>query len=237
MREASLHPNREAALEGIGWELPPFLGLAATAAYLLSRWSELPARFPIHYDIAGTPNDWADRTLGGVVGVLLVQALVLGLLVGARVITLRARRVRVTGSAAEEDLRLRRSVSRVVLALEYVLVVGVARLALIPLWPMEPGSIVSISLGMGGVALGFVFLLLFLVIQSRRKRVSAGGDGTDQSHWRGGIFYVNTDDPALFVEKRFGFGWTLNFGRPMAWVLSLLLLVLIAVAVLAIPKR
>ena len=72
---------------------------------------------------------------------LLVQALVLGLLVGVRVIALRARRVRVTGSAAEEDLRLRRRVSRAMLALEYVLVVGVARMALIPLWPMEPGSI------------------------------------------------------------------------------------------------
>jgi uncharacterized membrane protein len=30
---------------------------------------------------------------------------------------------------------------------------------------------------------------------------------------------VNPEDPALLVEKRFGFGWTLNFANPMSWVL------------------
>ena len=123
------------------------------------------------------------------------------------------------------------------LALEYMTVIGVARFALIPLWPMEPGSIVSIGLGMGWVALGFALLLLFLVIRSRRNSISTGGDGTDERRWKGGIFYVNPDDPALFVEKRFGFGWTLNFGRPMAWVMSLVLLLVIAAALLTIRQR
>jgi uncharacterized membrane protein len=31
------------------------------------------------------------------------------------------------------------------------------------------------------------------------------------------MFYVNPDDPAILVEKRFGIGYTLNFGRPAAW--------------------
>jgi Family of unknown function (DUF5808) len=30
------------------------------------------------------------------------------------------------------------------------------------------------------------------------------------------MFYVNRQDPALIVEKRFGFGYTLNFGHPAA---------------------
>ena len=33
------------------------------------------------------------------------------------------------------------------------------------------------------------------------------------------MLYFNADDPALFVEKRFGIGYTLNFGRPSAWLL------------------
>jgi uncharacterized membrane protein len=33
------------------------------------------------------------------------------------------------------------------------------------------------------------------------------------------MFYVNRDDPALLVEKRFGIGYTLNFGHPGSWLL------------------
>jgi uncharacterized membrane protein len=38
----------------------------------------------------------------------------------------------------------------------------------------------------------------------------------DDRYWHGGFFYSNPDDPALFVEKRYGLGWTLNFGHPEA---------------------
>ncbi|MDR1014860.1 MAG: DUF5808 domain-containing protein [Coriobacteriales bacterium] len=41
----------------------------------------------------------------------------------------------------------------------------------------------------------------------------------DDRYWKLGQFYVNPVDPALFVEKRFGIGYTCNFGRPAAWVL------------------
>ena len=33
-----------------------------------------------------------------------------------------------------------------------------------------------------------------------------------------GIFYFNPDDPAVWVPKRFGIGYTLNFARPAAWI-------------------
>jgi uncharacterized membrane protein len=49
----------------------------------------------------------------------------------------------------------------------------------------------------------------------------------DDRFWKLGMFYVNRDDPALLVAKRFGIGRTLNFGNPLAWVIMLALGVLI----------
>lgn len=43
---------------------------------------------------------------------------------------------------------------------------------------------------------------------------------TNPKHWQVFAFYYNPDNPRLFVAKRIGLGWTLNFARPMAWVLS-----------------
>jgi uncharacterized membrane protein len=38
----------------------------------------------------------------------------------------------------------------------------------------------------------------------------------DNRLWVLGMFYVNREDPSLFVERRFGLGYTLNFGNPRA---------------------
>lgn len=43
-------------------------------------------------------------------------------------------------------------------------------------------------------------------------------DRSDDSHWKAGLFYFNPDDPSLFVEKRYGVGFTVNFGRPGGWI-------------------
>jgi uncharacterized membrane protein len=51
-----------------------------------------------------------------------------------------------------------------------------------------------------------------------RKLGPATADRDDDRFWRGGMFYVNRDDPALMVAKRWGVGWTLNFGNRVAWL-------------------
>jgi uncharacterized membrane protein len=56
--------------------------------------------------------------------------------------------------------------------------------------------------------------------------LETAGSRSAAAHWRGGIFYVNPEDPELCVNKRFGIGYTLNFGRPEAWVLLGLILLI-----------
>ena len=46
-------------------------------------------------------------------------------------------------------------------------------------------------------------------------------------HWKWGIFYVNPDDPAIIVPKRYGIGYTLNFGNRWSWAALALILVAI----------
>jgi uncharacterized membrane protein len=67
-----------------------------------------------------------------------------------------------------------------------------------------------------------------------REETELVGDRTLDCNWKAGIFYVNPDDPALLIEKRFGIGYTVNFGRPVAWViLAAVLLIPLAAIVLA----
>jgi len=56
----------------------------------------------------------------------------------------------------------------------------------------------------------------------------------DDSHWKLGGIYYNPQDPSIWIEKRMGIGWTVNFARPMAWVFLLAILAIIIVASLFI---
>jgi Family of unknown function (DUF5808) len=67
--------------------------------------------------------------------------------------------------------------------------------------------------------LGALSLLLLILL---RKRQRPPDDG-----WKG-MFYSNAEDPALLVPKRFGIGYTLNFGNPWSWCVLALLLVMAA---------
>jgi len=49
----------------------------------------------------------------------------------------------------------------------------------------------------------------------------------DNTHWVLGMFYVNRDDPSMIVEKRFGVGYTINFGNPKAVALMAVFVVVL----------
>jgi uncharacterized membrane protein len=79
-------------------------------------------------------------------------------------------------------------------------------------------------------AAGLVALFATLAVATvriSRLPSPATGDGTPDRCWKAGLFYVNPEDPAVFVPKRAGIGYTLNFGRPAGWAALL--------AILAVP--
>jgi uncharacterized membrane protein len=72
--------------------------------------------------------------------------------------------------------------------------------------------------------------LAVVVIPVHRGGVPRSAQDTDPRGWRGFV-YVNPDDPHLFVPKRLGQGWTVNFGHRRAWQAMVVLLAAAAVSV------
>jgi uncharacterized membrane protein len=67
--------------------------------------------------------------------------------------------------------------------------------------------------------LAVLSLLVPLLVKERQRPPEEG--------WNG-IFYSNPDDPALFVPKRYGIGYTLNFANPWSWVVLVLIFAMVA---------
>ena len=47
-------------------------------------------------------------------------------------------------------------------------------------------------------------------------------------HWKLMVFYYNPDEPRLFVAKRSGFPFTLNFAQPTAWAITAITFAILA---------
>lgn len=89
------------------------------------------------------------------------------------------------------------------------------------------------------IAVGVTVVILVVIIGVAYLRRSeagppGGGDGTPDACWKFGMIYVNRADPAFWVKKRSGLGYTLNFGHPVS-ILILLLLIGIIFAISFIP--
>jgi uncharacterized membrane protein len=96
------------------------------------------------------------------------------------------------------------------------------------------GPVVHLPVGMVAVG-GMPIILLsviYLIKKSRDPRAPV--DPTPNECWKGGMFYYNPHDAALFVGRRDGVGFTSNMGNPWSWVMLGSLPVLIAIGFLAL---
>jgi len=245
-REAELAPRSAGGVSFGLLQAGPFAILAACAAYLKANWKRIPERFPVHWGADGRPNGWATRSPSGVYGPLVTGAIIIALLVVlSYAILILTRHVRASGAAAGAESRFRQAQLGVLVVVEYfvaTMLAGVPLLALRQQASQMP-SVAPVIVGALVLVVG-IFAVLIYTGQGGARLARAEGPGAAQSAvvgdrtpdrcWKAGMFYVNPDDPAILVEKRFGIGYTLNFGHPAAWILTgALLLVAVLSAVIA----
>ncbi len=214
-------PQRQAQLSDVEDRLPwftwlgsgPFAILAAGAIFLNLNWQRIPARFPVHWGVDGQPDRWSERSVHGVYGPLLFAVeLCLWLLIMGVATWFGARRS-----------RFRRITLGAMIASEYMLSLLFVTTSLnpllhIPLWVIVVGPM--------------LFIIPILVVMARgiAEPDEAEIEPTPEECWKAAVIYYNPNDAALFVEKRTGLGYTLNFGNRWSWVLMLGLALVLASA-------
>ncbi|HEX3876653.1 MAG TPA: DUF5808 domain-containing protein [Bryobacteraceae bacterium] len=199
-----------------GWMLLGLLPLAvplAVAYHLHQQWAWIPARFPVHWGIDGQPNRWAEKTAHGVYGPLWFGVLmILFLLVMA-----------VAGFYGSRPSPMRVAMLRVILAAACFVAFLFGMVGMLPLHHYSPWLWIAPAVALFGV------LIVQLVRTASNPDFTS--EATPDECWKLSSVYYNRADPALFVQRRIGVGYTLNFGQPMAWVLLLMIVGLIPAAI------
>jgi uncharacterized membrane protein len=208
----------------VRWLIPALAVIAATAAVGALRYPGLPAHI-----VTGAGH----RVSKSAVSALLVafQLYVTAQWTGIMLIVYRSRPDIEAADPAASTLRYRRflaAYSRAVLTLVALVDTSLLLVAL-RVWQVYRLSGTGQALPVLPFAVG-VALMATVVLRSgqggsrlngnvRGLALAAGTDRDDDRFWKGGLFYVNRDDPALMVGARFGAGWTFNLGNPAAWLI------------------
>jgi len=201
-----------------GWlgQAGPFVLLAAAGAWMAARRDGLPGEIPVHYGPDLAADAWATPSWAILLGPALlgaatcagVQLMAWGMLRWGRA---------PAGPRQAERLEL---MLETLLAVNYLVALVVVAVGAAMLRPAE-GPLLVVLLMVVPEALALA-LLVWLLVRFRRLRpasTAAGalGDGTDDRYWKAGLVYYNPDDPTIFIEKRFGIGYTMNMARPATW--------------------
>jgi uncharacterized membrane protein len=214
--ELTAEPERLPRIAWLG--LVPILIFAVTAVYLHAYWDSIPDSRPIHWGLDGQPDRWAERSIRGVYGpIVLAAEMTLWLFGFALAVWYGARR----------SEPLRRPALTVFIVLTWVFALLVPGGTVQPLIPLP--SAVSVALAMAVI----LFSVIYLIKKNRESRGPL--DPTPNECWKGGILYYNPNDPVLFVGRRDGAGFTLNMGNRWSWVVIGSPLVIIASAFLVMP--
>ena len=75
------------------------------------------------------------------------------------------------------------------------------------------------ALVMAVVPAAFVITIIAWLARAYSLADGSSLDSTPDDCWKWGMFYSNPNDASILVEKRFGMGYTLNFGHWQSWVI------------------
>jgi uncharacterized membrane protein len=217
---AELHPRRYSDDVPLVWEALPLAVIGATALYLGISYNAAPAVIPVHFNATGAPDSYATKTIGGYFLLIWMQLALAVFLTGITLMVVHAKAL-----PGRAESRFRRLWIRYLFGLKTLLLAFLGALAAIIAHAEQTGSAPSISaflpltLGFVVVAVGSALALAFRTGQGGARLGAANQTATDRMndrYWKLGAFYVNPQAPSFLVEKRFGVGWTLNFGNPKA---------------------
>lgn len=207
-------PDKQAVL-GAVWLLVLLPMAVAAVVIAFAGYLYLPAVIPTHYGWSGTPDAFAAKSWGTVLFPLVIHLAVAAIIAVTFLFARQApASVRGNPEAAPGAVRYRKVMAFFLLATGLF---AQANFLLIQMAPFTGLPIVLMDVFICLSLLSIVGMVVVYVWLVRTKK-PRGPILDDDAKWVLGMFYYNPGDPSVFVEKRAGIGYTLNFARPLAWL-------------------
>lgn len=191
----------------------------------------MPETIPVHWDLRGQANGWARKSLSAVLVLPTMSAYLQGMFLLLKhgivesKMTLPAERSKEYLHYKEESLRITLAMMDWMSLMCAMLLTTLATTMILSGSEYQPFlqayAFKLVFAVTSSILLYLAYYLYRIRVVNKRMKAATGRvyvqRDTDAARWYGGgLVYYNPEDPAVFVEKRVGFGYTINFGNRRA---------------------
>lgn len=193
-------------------------------------WPTIPDQIPVNMDFAGNVTTWTDKSVGAIVAMLAVQwTMFIVFTIVYFIIRSSKRQIDASSPeiSKEQGRRFRYIMSASMVWGGAIIGLIIGALFIIMMMGVPEKWMLYLTFVMLFVTIIFLVLIYLRVGQGgsrlnvKDSSHSSVQNRDDDKYWLLGIFYFNREDPSLFVEKRFGVGYTNNLARPLSWLILL----------------
>jgi len=206
------------------WLAPAPIIMVATVVIGAIRYPSMPTTLNLHYGANGVPDRMAAKSVAAAFSLVFVQVGITALLAFIAAAVFRSRPDLDPAHPVASARWYRRYLSlsaKALLGLAAMIDLAMLGASLL-MWTgtITPWAPLVVALPI------LTAVVVAVVVLARNNRERADGDPDtglthrdDDRYWHGGLFYLNREDHALLVPRRFGLGWTLNLGNPRTAIL------------------
>ena len=201
---------------------------------LIFQYPSLPEQIPIHWGANGMPDGWSNKSIFSVFFLpflLLTQQVILYVIA----YYVQKSSLSVKAQASEQSLqRERRARTLNTHYMAFINLLMTVLLGGMELLTIRAGNEQATGLGWL-TALFFIFFILgtiaYMIENSRLNKLiqteaNEYSQPSSDNEWLWGLFYFDKENPDIFIEKKYGVGWTVNFARPATWIFLILVIFL-----------
>ncbi|WP_301244813.1 DUF1648 domain-containing protein [Paenibacillus vandeheii] len=223
------------------WFLIHIAIIVAIAIISIVNYEALPNIIPIKYDLQGNVTSSVPKTYLSVLAINLVQLGIIALMMLVNWSIKTSKQQLTTSDPAQfaaKNIQFRRKWSLFTIITGLLLTI---LFAFIQINMFVPNLVLL-------TAISFIFPVVIVLGAVMLSLTGRQGGGEIRSHqkdrerskeqpvndddyWKLGFIYFNANDPSFTVEKRYGIGWTINFARPLSWVLFLVLIAIVVISI------
>jgi uncharacterized membrane protein len=236
---SSLKTRRLADYTNLALEIAIVILTIAPVLVLVYYYPQLPERIPTHWNWKGDPDEWARKSYYTVFSLAAMLVYMQGLILMIKHGLLG---VKMTLPAEHAETYLQLKEASLALTIRFMdwmrLLLGIMLGSLavkVVFSAVEPlrflSGVVTIAVWAAGLLMAAAIILAIYRFYRIDRRLKAEVGRVyvqrqrDAAHWYlGGLIYFNREDPALWVEKLVGWGYTCNMGNKWVYVYMALMI-------------
>ncbi|HAU5272398.1 TPA: DUF1648 domain-containing protein, partial [Clostridioides difficile] len=212
--------------------LIPILFTFGMSIFIVFNYNQLPDSIATHWNINGSPDVFIDKSFLNVFKLIGTNFCLMVLLYITSIGSIKSR-IKIDTNRIKES-RIEN--------IEYLNKIGYLFLILMTIMTIQFFTTIlsiktKLSTAMNITTLLVIIYLIATYINSPNlKSNSSYSPEENEKYWIAGIMYNNPNDPSLMVNKRFGIGWTINFGNPLGKILYIAIALLLIFLLFSLIK-